>query len=81
MYAIKQATGEVRAYRVDRIEGVSITDISFQPRYAVELSVALPVATWTTGSPTVGPRAASKRATAPSVSSPGHDSKSRGLGL
>jgi len=45
VYALKHETGEVRAYRVDRIEGVRITDVPFQPTYAIELSAALPVAT------------------------------------
>lgn len=45
VYAIKAQTGEIRAYRVDRIEGVRVTDTSFVPRYAIELSVALPVRT------------------------------------
>lgn len=45
VYAIKAQTGEVRAYRADRIEGVRITSTSFRPRYAIELSVALPVRT------------------------------------
>lgn len=45
VYAIKAQTGEVRAYRADRIEGVRITNTSFRPRYAIELSVALPVRT------------------------------------
>lgn len=43
VYAIKFETGEVRVYRVDRIEGVCLTNRSFAPRYAIELSVALPV--------------------------------------
>ena len=45
VYAIKAATGEVRAYRVDRIEGVRVTNRPFEPRYAIELAVALPVRT------------------------------------
>ena len=45
VYAIKAQTGEVRAYRVDRIQGVRITTTPFAPRYAIELSVALPVST------------------------------------
>jgi predicted nucleotidyltransferase component of viral defense system len=45
VYAIKISTGEVRAYRVDRIEGVGITETPFTPRYAIELSVPLPVRT------------------------------------
>jgi predicted nucleotidyltransferase component of viral defense system len=45
VYAIKVQTGEVRAYRVDRIEGVRMTNTSFVPRYDIELSTALPVST------------------------------------
>ena len=45
IYAIKTSTGEVRSYRVDRIEGVRVTNTAFVPRYALELSVALPVGT------------------------------------
>jgi predicted nucleotidyltransferase component of viral defense system len=45
VYAIKVQTGEIRAYRVDRIQGVRLTDTAFAPRYAIELSVALPVRT------------------------------------
>ncbi len=45
VYAIKAGTGEARAYRVDRIEGVRVTNRPFTPRYAIELSVALPVST------------------------------------
>lgn len=45
VYAIKAATGEIRAYRVDRIQSVRVTDTTFDPRYAIELSVALPVRT------------------------------------
>lgn len=56
VYAIKAQTGEVRVYRVDRIEGVRVTDRSFIPSYAIELSVALPV---TTGRR--GPRPAARR--------------------
>lgn len=51
VYAIKAQTGEVRAYRVDRIEGVQVTSTSFVPRYAIELSVALPVSTGRRGGP------------------------------
>ncbi|MFN8160580.1 MAG: nucleotidyl transferase AbiEii/AbiGii toxin family protein [Solirubrobacterales bacterium] len=56
VYAIKAQTGEVRAYRVDRIQGVRITDTPFSPRYAIELSVALPVRTGRRG-----PRPAARR--------------------
>lgn len=47
VYAIKVETGEVRSYRVDRIEGVRVTRRPFRPSYAIELSVALPVNTGT----------------------------------
>lgn len=50
VYAIKPETGEVRAYRVDRIEGVRVTNTPYIPRYAIELSVALPVRTGRRGS-------------------------------
>jgi predicted nucleotidyltransferase component of viral defense system len=49
VYALKHDTGEVRAYRVDRIEGVQITRTPFRPSYAIELSAALPVATGRSG--------------------------------
>ena len=49
VYALKAQTGEVRAYRVDSIESVHITNTAFTPRYAVELSVALPVSTGRSG--------------------------------
>ncbi|MFY9264922.1 MAG: nucleotidyl transferase AbiEii/AbiGii toxin family protein [Solirubrobacterales bacterium] len=42
LFAIKAASGELRSYRVDRIEGVTVTSQSFAPRYAVELSSSMP---------------------------------------
>lgn len=45
VYALKHETGEIRAYRADRIQGVGITDIPFRPSYAIELSAVLPVRT------------------------------------
>ena len=45
VYAIKAKTGDVRAYRVDRIESVRVTDLVFKPRYAIELAAAPPVRT------------------------------------
>jgi predicted nucleotidyltransferase component of viral defense system len=45
VYALKAQTGEVRAYRVDRIESVQVINTAFVPRYAIELAVALPVST------------------------------------
>jgi predicted nucleotidyltransferase component of viral defense system len=43
VYAIKVATREVRSYRVDRIQGVRVTRTPFVPRYAIELSMAVPI--------------------------------------
>lgn len=38
LYAVKSQTGEIRGYRIDRIEGASVTNQVFRPRYLVELS-------------------------------------------
>lgn len=61
VYAIKAQTGEVRAYRVDRIEGVHITNTAFTPRYAIELSVALPASTGRRGPRSTARRHARRR--------------------
>jgi len=60
VYALKHETGEVRAYRVDRIQGVRITDMPFRPSYAIELSAALPVRTGRRG-PRPGARRSRRR--------------------
>ena len=38
LFAVKHNTGELRSYRVDRIQGVEITKTIYAPRYAVELT-------------------------------------------
>ena len=38
LYAVKHETGEIRGYRVDRIEGAKVTQSPFRPKYAVELT-------------------------------------------
>jgi predicted nucleotidyltransferase component of viral defense system len=38
IYAIKTATGEVRAYRVDRVQSIKVTNRVFKPRYRIEFS-------------------------------------------
>ena len=38
LYGVKHQTGEIRAYRLDRIEGAEATNISFIPRFVVELT-------------------------------------------
>jgi len=43
IYAVEAQTGEIRAYRTDRIESVRVTPTSFRPRHAIELSTVLPV--------------------------------------
>ena len=43
LYAVRHNTGEDRSYRVDRIEGAEVTQQSFNPRYAIELTPSGPV--------------------------------------
>lgn len=38
LYAVKHHTGDVRSYRVDRIQGAQTTRTAFVPRYLVELT-------------------------------------------
>lgn len=40
LYAVKHETGESRSYRVDRIQGAEATQVSFTPRYLIELTPA-----------------------------------------
>lgn len=35
LHAIRHASGEHRAYRVDQIEGASVTDVPFIPKYSI----------------------------------------------
>lgn len=43
LYAVKHNTGEVRAYRIDRIQGCKVTNEMFTPRYAIELTASGPI--------------------------------------
>jgi predicted nucleotidyltransferase component of viral defense system len=43
LYAVKTERGEPRAYRVDRIVGIEVTNIPFTPRYQVELTPVGPI--------------------------------------
>ena len=43
LYALRHETKERRAYRVDRIQGVEITQTPFVPQYAIELTPSRPV--------------------------------------
>ncbi len=38
LYAVKHNTGELRSYRIDRIQGVNVTNILFTPKYTIELT-------------------------------------------
>jgi hypothetical protein len=38
LHAIRSDSGEHRSYRVDRIQGATVTTQSFVPRYVVELT-------------------------------------------
>ena len=43
LYARKSETGEIRAYRVDRIEGVEVSTQPFTPKYKVEFTPTGPL--------------------------------------
>ena len=43
LHAIRSDSSEHRSYRVDRMQGASVTDKSFVPRYAVELTAVGPL--------------------------------------
>ncbi len=45
LYAVKTPTGELRAYRVDRIQSIQVTNTTFKPRYPVEFASAGPLIT------------------------------------
>ncbi|MBU1782826.1 nucleotidyl transferase AbiEii/AbiGii toxin family protein [bacterium] len=40
LYAVKHQTGEDRSYRVDRIQNAKVTETSFAPKYAIELTAS-----------------------------------------
>ncbi|MBI4311651.1 MAG: nucleotidyl transferase AbiEii/AbiGii toxin family protein [Chloroflexi bacterium] len=43
LYAVTADTGELRSYRVDRIESIKVTNTPFTPRYAIEFGATGPV--------------------------------------
>ena len=45
LYAVKHNTGEDRSYRVDGIQNAQIANISFTPKYTVELTATGPIST------------------------------------
>src|ERR1700675_862271 len=44
LHAIRRDSGEHRSYRVDRMQGATVTSQVFEPRFAVELTSAGPLA-------------------------------------
>lgn len=43
LYALRHETNEWRAYRVERIQSIEITQTPFIPKYAIELKPAGPI--------------------------------------
>jgi len=43
LYAVRHEDGQPRSYRVDRIQGAAATNISFSPRYTIELTASGPL--------------------------------------
>lgn len=43
LHAVKHNTGEPRSYRLDQIEGALVSDVSFVPKYAIELTPSGPI--------------------------------------
>lgn len=60
LYVVKHETGQDRAYRVDRIQGATVTKIPFTPRYAIELT-----ATGYISAPPIAKRSSGLRITKP----------------
>ena len=40
LHAVRHEDGQPRSYRVDRIQGATATNVSFSPRYAIELTAS-----------------------------------------
>jgi predicted nucleotidyltransferase component of viral defense system len=45
LYAVKHNTGEIRSYRVNRIQNIEVTKTMFIPRYVIELTTSGSVST------------------------------------
>jgi len=54
IFAVKHESGEDRSYRVDRIEAAEVSQVSFSPRYLVELTPSGPLHTPYLTRPTTG---------------------------
>ena len=56
LHAVKHSTGDARSYRVDRIQGATVTKLAFEPRYVIELSETGPIHAPQTVKPASGNR-------------------------
>ena len=56
LHAVKHNTGESRSYRIDRIQGVETTKVSFIPKYSIELTPSGPLSTPPTSRKSISPR-------------------------
>jgi hypothetical protein len=66
LHAIRSDLGEHRSYRVDRMQGASVTAQAFSPRYAVELTQTGPFpVSPTTSTPRIAKRPGASRSTGP----------------
>jgi len=54
LYAVKHRTGEVRSYRLDRIQGASVSSTPFKPRFTIELTPSGQIAAPPTSPPLGG---------------------------
>ena len=43
LFGVKHQTGEIRAYSLDKMQGAEATNISFTPRFAIELTSISPI--------------------------------------
>lgn len=71
LYAYERDSEQIKAFRVNRIEGIAVTNTPFVPRYVVELSGAGPISAPAAGSRVRGPRTPA----VPPSRSPGRASK------
>ena len=56
LYAYERDSAQIKAFRVDRIEGIEVTNTPFVPRYVVELSGAGPISAAAAGPRVRAPR-------------------------
>ncbi len=43
LYAVKTETSEIRAYRIDRIQSIQVTNVPFKPRHPIEFTTSGPL--------------------------------------